>query len=286
MARPLSLIPWYGGKSIHTKWILPLLPDDAPVYIEPFCGSAAMLFNRPQAKLEVINDLNGRLIHLFKTLRNHPDDLQFALMLSLHSREDYILALEDDPTLDDIERARRTWTLFYQGYGGGGMGRRTPGTWKRQKNARMGKSHSTVIRDKVDNLGIFIDRLRAVQIEQRDANHLIREYGIEPTTLIYCDPPYMAATRSNAADDYVHELTNDQHREFLDAVTGCRARVAISGYHSDLYADVLADWYVSEKDVANRTAKIWKADGTQTADRRTEVLWTNYDPELGYDPFA
>ena len=282
----LAFIPWYGGKSIHTKWILPLLPEDAPAYIEPFCGSAAILFNRPPTKLEVINDLNSRLIHLYQTLRDQPDELQFALMLTLHSREEYALALEDDPALDDIERARRTWIVFYQGYGGGGMGRRTPGTWKRQKNARAGKCHAEVMRDKVDNLGIFIDRLRTVQIESRDACQLIREYGTEPTTLMYCDPPYMAGTRTNGAADYAHEMGDQQHRDFLDAVNGCRARVAISGYHSDLYAEVLDGWHVHEKDVANRTAKIFAADGSVTADRRIEVLWTNYDPEIGYDPFG
>ena len=270
-------MPWYGGKASYVGWLLPLLPE-ATTYVEPFAGAAAVLLNRPPAKnLDVLNDLNGRLVHLFRTLRDHSDDLQLALALTPYSREEYALCVKDDPTLDDIERARRTYTAYYQAYGGGGQESVTG--WRRHTNGKMGKSQYRVLRDKIDNLGVFIDRLRDVQIESRDAIQVIREFGRDPAALLYCDPPYMGSERESMGSKYVHDMDESDQCRFLQAVVGCSARVAISGYRSPLYDEYIGHWRQSEKAVSNRTAKKdVQADGSYKSSARTEILWMNYDP--------
>ncbi|WP_370635630.1 DNA adenine methylase [Lysinibacillus sp. CD3-6] len=45
------------------------------VYLEPFFGSGAVLFNKPAARIETINDLDGNIVNLFKVIRDQPEKL-------------------------------------------------------------------------------------------------------------------------------------------------------------------------------------------------------------------
>ena len=278
MARALSIFPWYGGKASYMGWLLPLLPE-ATTYVEPFAGAAAVLLNRPPAKnLDVLNDLNGRLVHLFRTLRECPEELQLALALTPTAREEYSFCVEDDPSLDDVERARRTYTMYHQMYGGGGQEAVTG--WRRHTNGKAGKCQYRVLMDKINRLGVFVDRLRNVQIENRDAIKVIQEYGRDPVALLYCDPPYTGAERAGIDSKYKHDMDDAEQRRFLQAVVECPARVAVSGYRSPLYDEYIGHWRQSEKGVMNRTAKKdVRADGNYKSSPRTEILWMNYDPE-------
>ena len=61
------LINWVGGKRLLRKTIAPLIPEDIVSYIEPFGGGGWVLFYKDQwADLEVYNDLDSRLVNLFK----------------------------------------------------------------------------------------------------------------------------------------------------------------------------------------------------------------------------
>ncbi len=59
------IIPWLGGKRRLAPQILPLFPDHA-CYVEPFCGAAAMFFLKQPSDCEVINDINGELVNLYR----------------------------------------------------------------------------------------------------------------------------------------------------------------------------------------------------------------------------
>jgi hypothetical protein len=89
---------------------------------------------------------------------------------------------------------------------------------------------------------------------------------------IYCDPPYLFETRAKKSKIYLNEFGDvDQHRELLQLLLSLPCPVAISGYWSSLYADMLATW---------RTISYT----TRTRGGRTvrEWLWMNYPepPEL------
>ena len=62
-------------------------------------------------------------------------------------------------------------------------------------------------------------------------------------------------------------MTDADHRDLLDALKAHKGPVILSGYESDLYNDALKDW---RKDEAVAQA--------QTATKRREVLWMNFEP--------
>jgi DNA adenine methylase len=64
------IIPWIGGKRRLVKTILPLFPEHR-CYVEPFAGAAALLFAKEESPTEVLNDINGELINLYRVLKHH-----------------------------------------------------------------------------------------------------------------------------------------------------------------------------------------------------------------------
>ena len=67
------VFPYFGGKSSIAHIIWQAL-GDVPNYIEPFLGSAAVLFLRPHTpKIETVNDVDGLLCNFWRSLQHDPD---------------------------------------------------------------------------------------------------------------------------------------------------------------------------------------------------------------------
>jgi DNA adenine methylase len=70
-----------------------------------------------------------------------------------------------------------------------------------------------------------------------------------------------------------HEMSDQEHEKLFDLSKTRKAKVAISGYESDMYLDQLSDWYKFDKEV-----KVYSSPTRKVA---KEVLWTNYNPYSG-----
>ena len=121
----------------------------------------------------------------------------------------------------------------------------------------------------VEALADIAERLLRVQIENRPALDVIRLYD-DRSTLFYCDPPYIHGTRG---DDkaYGHEMTDRQHRELAKALNAASGLVAISNY--DCAADAGTLYPTPKWRVHTAAARTIHS----TKDKRTEVVWTNFD---------
>ncbi len=95
---------YFGSKGRLAPWIASLLPP-ARTYVEPFCGSAAVLFAKPPSPTEVINDADGDLVLLFRMLRDHGAEVARALRLTPYARAELAAANLDAAGLDELERA-------------------------------------------------------------------------------------------------------------------------------------------------------------------------------------
>ncbi|NLF84167.1 MAG: DNA adenine methylase, partial [Candidatus Gastranaerophilales bacterium] len=91
------LINWVGGKRLMRKYIEPLVPRNIKSYCEAFGGGAHMLFYKNRwADLEIYNDLDGRLVNLFRIVKYHPQELEREISLLLGSREMFEQFMEQD----------------------------------------------------------------------------------------------------------------------------------------------------------------------------------------------
>src|SRR6266536_6264527 len=99
---------YFGSKGRLAGWIASLLPPGR-TYVEPFGGSAAVLFAKPPSPTEVLGDADGDLVCFFRVLRDRGPELARALRLTPYARAELRAATLGDPGLDELERARRVF---------------------------------------------------------------------------------------------------------------------------------------------------------------------------------
>ena len=266
-----KLIPfgWYGGKFSHLDWLLPLLPD-CHHYCEPFAGSGAVLLNRDPSPVETFNDLDGEVVNFFRVLREQKERLVEAIGLTPFAREEFALACEASPDLPPLERARRFYVRARQVRTGLAQ-TASIGRWANCKNTSRAGMSGVISRwlGAVEDLPAVAGRLLRVQIENRPAVDAIRLYD-SPTTLFYCDPPYVHSTRGDSKA-YGFEMTDAQHRDLAKVLNAVHGMVAFSNYQ----AAILDELYFAPK--WHKTVSPARTNHS-TKDKRVEILWTNYDP--------
>lgn len=257
---------WYGGKFSHLAWLLPLLPE-AHHYCEPFSGSAAVLLNRAPSPVETYNDIDGEVVNFFRVLRDHGPEIERAIALTPFSREEFHRAVAGSlDGVSDLERARRFYIRARQTRTGLAQ-TATLGRWANCKDTSRAGMSGVVSRwlGGVEALGDISSRLMRVQIENRPAIDLIKLYDSK-TTLFYCDPPYLHATRGDSKA-FGFEMDEAEHVALADALKKCQGKVALSGYRSTLYDKLFKGW--RRFDAPEKTIH-------STKETRQECVWMNY----------
>jgi DNA adenine methylase len=241
---------------------------DHKVYVEPFGGAAGVLLRKPRSKIEVYNDLDSQVVEFFTILRDPIlfPELVRRVALTPFSREEFELAYL--PTDDPIEAARRFVTRCYFGYGSSSVDPADSNGF-RGCDVRAGKSYAIEWSGIPTAIATAAERFRGVTVERLDFRQLIPKFD-SPETLFYVDPPYPHNTRDQGGKGYVHELSDEDHRQLAWILKQVKGRVMLSGYFCELYARQYADWRRVEK---NTTAA-----GHRGAVHRTECLWMNFAP--------
>lgn len=268
MSEPLPPpMPYFGGKQRIASQIVATFAPHLH-YVEPFAGGLSVLLAKPPSKCETVNDLDKHLVTFWRVLRDRPDDLLRAASLTPHSRAEMVAARQIPDDTDEVEIARRVWVELTQSR----SGLRNNSGWRFYLDA---DATNTSLPGYLDGYrGRMLPaaaRLANVSLECRDALDVINDYGQAETTLLYVDPPYMPTTRANGK--YRHEMTATDHERLLDSLLACRANVALSGYASPLYDEALTIWHVTSIAASTQQAN------RLGANKRTEVVWTNYEPQ-------
>lgn len=175
------LVPWIGGKRRLVKHILPMFPEHT-CYVEPFCGAAALYFSKAPAKAEVLNDVNGDVVNLYRVVRHHLEEFTRQFKWALTSRQMFKwLQVTPGETLTDIQRAAKFFYLQKQAFGGKVTGQ-TFGT------AATAPPRLNLLRLEEDLSAAHL-RLANTYIEHLDWSVCVAKYD-RAGTLFYCDPPY------------------------------------------------------------------------------------------------
>ena len=128
------------------------------------------------------------------------------------------------------------------------------------------------VRGKLSEVSEALQRFR---FETKDALDCIKQYGIG-NALLYLDPPYRFESRVEA-NGYRCDDFDDKHEEMLMLAKRSKAFIAISGYETELYSDLLKGW-------RKHCLETFATSGGPGA-KRTEILWTNYEPKISLRAF-
>lgn len=216
--------PYYGGKHYMLKHLLPLVPDHF-TYVEVFGGSATLLLNKPMAKVEVYNDIDGVLVEFFRTIQDPEKLEQFVdkLYYLPSSRKLFEQYQAEWKECEGLEKLWRWYYLVCFGFNG------LPHNGYRTHRNR---NHSRQLFDKLNNLGDVCNRFLNATVECLSWEKLIPMYDTS-RTFLYLDPPYVLSTRGGKA--YSNEMTDEQHHNLVDMIKGVKGKVLLSGYPNLIY---------------------------------------------------
>jgi DNA adenine methylase len=258
-ARLAPILRYAGGKHKLAPWIISHMPAHR-AYVEPFCGSCAVLLAKRPVSHEMINDRNGDVVNLFRVVREQPEALCAAISLTPYARDEFRASHEIPDDADPVERARlflvRVWFAH-----GGKLG--TAAGWRMGRVARKPSDSMPAAWDRLpDRVWEVVGRLKQVHIENRDFREVLPMY-LRSEALIYADPPYVRSTLGSDRH-YTVDMTDADHLELLDLLDAHPGPVLLSGYSSPLYDDRLAHWTRLDVQVNAYRSSL-----------RTESLWLN-----------
>lgn len=256
------LINYYGGKARIATQILPCI-EAIPhtVYVEPFCGGAAVLFAKPRRIVtndayyrECINDLSGLLVNLYKVAREQPEELQRWIELTLYSQADYAEAMSVCKNPEGHTDLKKAWAYYVNIQMS--FARKLNGGWG---TSIASQNQAATWDNKKLSLPEKLDRLKAVHVSCEDALKCIQRWD-SPQTLFYCDPPYPETSMGH----YAGYTMNDFQR-LCGALDSCEGSYVLSNYFQPV-----------EPQSAQRKVEIeaiMSAAKDIKGQARTEALW-------------
>jgi len=173
------IIRWIGGKRRLADRLIRLFPRHR-CYVEPFAGGAAVFFSKQPSDVEVLNDVNGDLVNLYRVVQHHLEEFVRQFKWALTSRQVFEwLKQTPSTTLTDIQRAARFYYLQQTCFGGLGQYFGTSAAARPTLNLLRLE----------ETLSVAHLRLASVFIEQLHWSECVDRYD-RSETLFYMDPPY------------------------------------------------------------------------------------------------
>lgn len=179
--RVRPILRWPGGKSRHLKIILPMIKPHV-CFCEHFFGGGAVTLAKERSSVEVINDINGDLVALYRNLQFHLPALIEEIEWFSASRKDFE-DFREQRGLTEIQRAARLLLVNRTSFAGKGenfgIAKTKPGIgFNRSKVSElMGRAH---------------ERLNGVVIEHLPYERCLENYDSKDT-FHFIDPPYVGA---------------------------------------------------------------------------------------------
>lgn len=243
MAKPI--IPWLDGKRRLADKILPHFPKHT-CHVEPFAGAAALLFARPEpAKVEVLNDINGDLVNLYRVVQHHLEEFVRQFKLALTSRQMFKWQKETRPeTLTDIRRAARFYYLM-QNCISGKLEGQTFGT------ATTAPPGLNLLRLEEALAAVHL-RLARIYVEHEPWRDCVKRYD-RAHTLFYLDPPYW-----NTAG-YGVEFGLEPYVAMADAMRSMKGRALVSVNDHPKMREAFAGFPMRTLDIRYTVGGGWRA---------------------------
>lgn len=274
----LPLIRRMGGKQMLLPWLLQQFPRNVGTYVEPFGGSFKVLLGKTwRDRIEVINDLDGDIVHFYRCVQKNPDALAEYINTAFpFAHEAIILGLRGelgDKKLTGIERAAAFYICSRTAF-----------------NAKISTSLGSYASSPVVPMSISADaerfricweRLRGVDIRSTSFERVL-ESMIKPNPrglFVYMDPPYWdTAGYEGFGDLKADGFTWEHHRQLFEY---CCAIDKIGGRFIQTNSDSeeLRQLYGSNKRFRiQRRLVYYKVSGKSEARRATgEFIISNYD---------
>ncbi len=254
---PIEKTIWSSpaGKRRIAKRLAGLLPAHK-TYVEPFAGSAAVLFAKEPSAVEAINDFNADIAKAYRLIQKADD----AFLGKLRARSwkgdkaTFLKLYDGDPT-SDIDWLYKFLYVTHFSYG-----------------KLRGRSFSPVAQgveaSTVDRIAQHAPRLRKVKVYDGDYERVVRKYDGKDTAF-FLDPPYAGY------DANVGEKKFDEDR-FLKVLKDLKGKWLLTyGIRGTLPKALAEAGFTVKRIRTPRTIRSMRGVGGSSV--LTQILASNYD---------
>ena len=244
-----------AGKKRLADRLVALLPAHK-TYVEPFAGSAAVLFAKDPADTEVLNDADPEIAQAFRLIkrltRKQLDQLQG---MKWTGDEGTFKRLIDATPTDDVGKLHRFLYLTHFSYGK-----------LRGKSFNPGSDGATA--RTIDRIEAFAPRLKNVRIYGGDYAKVVKKYD-GPNTVFFFDPPYAGYNVE------VGESEFDEQR-FVDILKSLKGKFLLTyGVRGKLPALVKDAGFTVKRIRTPRSIRTMRGVGGSSV--LTQLMVANYD---------
>lgn len=294
--------PYFGGKSSEADVVWQHF-GSVHTYIEPFCGSAAMLLARPDDppfQREIVNDFDGNIANFWHSVKYSPEQVaEYADWpvnhIDMHARRKHLMdnyegmraKLLDNYTWHDPEMAG-LWVWCMSCWIGGGL------MTKKTKRGICGRPHIThhigiqSIRrygDVKETMLLLSKRLYDVQLVCGDWEQVLG--GNWQTSggncAIFFDPPYSKeADRDNTLYTIEDSSVAHEVRKWCIANgDNPKMRIALCGYDVEHKELERLGWRVHSWKVQGGYANQGNKDSRGKKNKQRECIW--FSPHCDFE---
>ena len=195
-----------GKKRISERLVAMLPPHEA--YVEPFAGSAAVLFAKEPAPVEAINDADTEIARAYKTIQKlRPKDLAKLRDMPWVGDEKRFKSLIDETPSGDLAWLHRFLYLTHFSYG-------------KMRGKSFSPSVAGVEATTVDRIEKFAPRLRTVTVFSGDYRPVVEKFDGKDT-VHFLDPPYPGYNVDVGESEF-------DERAFLDVLHGIEGKFLVT----------------------------------------------------------
>ncbi len=232
-------VKWVGGKTQLLPEIISMFPTNISTYVEPFVGGGAVLFwvlkNCPNIKRVVINDMNERLINLYRVVKKNPEKLikmlrnleDIYLPLNEEKRKDFYLKCRcrfNEKITDIIEQSALFIFLNRTCFNG---------LYRENSKGEFNVPHGKYSRPLICDESTILEDSRLLQkVEILNGDFAGTKKYAGKNTLFYLDPPYKPLSETSSFNSYLKESFDDAEqvrlRDFCNEISRKGARFILS----------------------------------------------------------
>lgn len=255
MSKLTSPYPYFGGKRRVGEIVWSRL-GEIDNYVEPFCGSLAMLLCNPNEsipKIETVNDIDHFIVNFWRALKDDFDSLieivDYPLsQVDLSARHKYIHENNDEEFKFKLETDPEFYDLKIAGWWVWGMGASFSNNWSLKKGRyafpNLSGSGGGIFSSSKDINEWFLNlhnRVKKVRITCSDWRKVVTptilqdniSLGQSAITGLFLDPPYGFSTREKVYKNDTPEIYEEVCEWAVKNGNNKKLRIALCGYDGD-----------------------------------------------------
>lgn len=245
-----------AGKKRISRRLAAMLPAHK-TYVEPFAGSAAVLFAKDPAEVEAINDADPEIADAYRLLKKlTKSELERLRKMPWVGDEKTFKSLFDAKPTSDVARLHRFLYLTHFSYG-------------KMRGRSFSPSVSGIEAKTMNRVEQFAPRLKRVKVYSGDYENVVRKYDSKDT-VFFLDPPYPGY------DVNVGESKFDEER-FFDLIKSLKGKFLITYGIRGKFPQMVkkAGFWVKQIRTPRTIANMRGVGGPSVL---TQLLVANYEP--------